>query len=77
MTGDDVEVREYERLSPLLPDTRPMRDWDEVEPGDCVVAFSRKKLFQLKNEIETAVKVREIVLRYASRTVTGVLGQLP
>lgn len=62
MTGDDVEVREYERLSPLLPDTRPIRDWDEIEPGDCVVAFSRKKLFQLKNEIETAVKVREVAL---------------
>jgi len=32
--------------------TKPLESWDDIKAGDCVVAFSRKKLFQLKNEIE-------------------------
>ncbi|GAB5035020.1 atp-dependent rna helicase mitochondrial-like [Nannochloropsis oceanica] len=52
--GDIVEVRKYERLSPLQPQREAVGSWAEIRPGDCVVAFSRKRLFQLKNEIEVA-----------------------
>jgi ATP-dependent RNA helicase SUPV3L1/SUV3 len=56
--GDIVEVRRYERLSPLQPQREAVGSWAEIKPGDCVVAFSRKKLFQLKNEIEVATSPR-------------------
>ena len=56
--GDDVEVRGYKRLSPLQPQRKAMGSWAEIKAGDCVVAFSRKKLFQLKNEIEVATSPR-------------------
>ena len=56
--GDDVEVRIYERLSPLQPQKKAVKSWAEIQPGDCVVAFSRKKLFALKNEIEVATHPR-------------------
>lgn len=56
--GDDVEVREYARLSPLKPQKKAVASWAEIEAGDCVVAFSRKKLFELKNEIEVATSPR-------------------
>lgn len=58
--GDEVEVRRYDRLSPLKTQKKPVKSWAEIEPGDCVVAFSRKKLFQLKNEIEVATKHKGI-----------------
>lgn len=58
-TGDSVEVRQYERLSPLNTAKRPVKDWGtDVRAGDCIVAFSRRKLFQLKNEIEVATGQR-------------------
>lgn len=52
-------MREYERLSPLKTAQRPVKDWGaDIRAGDCIVAFSRRKLFQLKNEIEVATGQR-------------------
>src|SRR5690606_7559318 len=40
--GDDFEFVEYERLSPLrVADSSLQGDYSKVEPGDCIVAFSR------------------------------------
>ena len=41
-TGDDFELREYERLSPLRAEATALRDYRNVRAGDCVVAFSRE-----------------------------------
>ena len=46
--GDDVEVREYKRLSRLQPQRKAVGCCAEVKAGDCVVAFSRKELLQLR-----------------------------
>ncbi|KAI9910882.1 hypothetical protein PsorP6_010482 [Peronosclerospora sorghi] len=53
-TGDTFELRSYERRSPLRVSTRPLRSLRHVEPGDCVVAFSRRAIFELKRSIEMA-----------------------
>lgn len=51
-TGDKVEVTEYSRLSPLTVAERPLGSLKNLQPGDCVVAFSRKRIFQTKFLIE-------------------------
>ncbi|KAA0146187.1 hypothetical protein FNF29_08204 [Cafeteria roenbergensis] len=52
VTGDTVEVMRYDRLAPLRVATAPLRGVRDIEPGDCVVAFGRKALYSLKEQIE-------------------------
>jgi ATP-dependent RNA helicase SUPV3L1/SUV3 len=53
--GDHLEVCRYERLSPLVPLDRSLEgDFRNVGRGDCVVIFSRHKLFQIRRKIEGA-----------------------
>ena len=56
--GEDLEVRQYERLSPLQLQPKLLQSWRQVEAGDCVVAFSRKKLFEIKQDIERSTSLR-------------------
>ncbi|XP_006459154.1 hypothetical protein AGABI2DRAFT_201173, partial [Agaricus bisporus var. bisporus H97] len=52
-TGDDLEIRQYERLTPLLVEEESLGgDLSKVQKGDCVIAFSRTSIFALKTEIE-------------------------
>lgn len=52
ITGEEVEVREYERLTPLVT-SPPLRNGiKEIRKGDCIVAFSQKMLYRLKHDIE-------------------------
>lgn len=57
-TGEDVEVRDYQRLSPLQVSKSPMRSYGDVQPGDCIVVFGRKTLFDVKREIEKSTGLR-------------------
>lgn len=52
-TGDTLEINTYDRLGTLEMEKTPMRSLDEVRPGDCVVCFSRKKVFSYRQEIES------------------------
>ncbi|PWN33592.1 P-loop containing nucleoside triphosphate hydrolase protein, partial [Meira miltonrushii] len=49
--GDEVIVHEYERLTPLRVG-EPLGDLSKITKGDCIVAFSRTGIFNVKNEIE-------------------------
>eukprot|EP00899_Mesostigma_viride_P021896 jgi/Mesvir1/29708/Mv00941-RA.1 len=51
-TGDELEVRRYERLQPLELSRRAVGKYSNVRPGDCVVAFSRKDIYSIKKELE-------------------------
>ncbi|KAH9930848.1 P-loop containing nucleoside triphosphate hydrolase protein [Fomitopsis serialis] len=52
-TGDEVVVNRYQRLTPLRVETESLHgDLSKVKKGDCVVAFSRKQIFALKQRIE-------------------------
>ncbi|GKY93300.1 hypothetical protein MPSEU_000297500 [Mayamaea pseudoterrestris] len=58
--GDEFEFRSYERFTELTVADRSLASSSEevgsyktVQPGDCVVAFSRNDLFAIKREIET------------------------
>jgi ATP-dependent RNA helicase SUPV3L1/SUV3 len=51
--GEELEVKRYERLSPLTIDGHSaVPNVHHLRAGDCVIAFSRKKLYTLKSEIE-------------------------
>jgi ATP-dependent RNA helicase SUPV3L1/SUV3 len=52
-TGDHLEIRRYERLTPLRVAEKSLNgDLRKVEKGDCVVAFSRTHIFGVKETIE-------------------------
>lgn len=56
--GDEIEVNVYERLSPLKADSRPIRDFRDVRSGDCIVVFSRRSIFNIKDRIEKDTGMR-------------------
>lgn len=57
-TGDDFSVNYYERLSPLHVSEGLGGDLRKVVKGDCVVAFSRSRIFQIKSQIEASTGMR-------------------
>lgn len=50
VTGDDVQVRSYERLLPLVPLEVPLGSFSNIRTGDCIVSFSRKEIYKLKKK---------------------------
>jgi len=51
-TGDELEVREYDRMTPLLISSSPLLSYQHIQPGDCVVAFNKADIYSIKKEIE-------------------------
>jgi len=50
---EELEVMEYKRLTPLSIEEQGMKaDFSKIQRGDCVVAFSRKNIYLLKQLIE-------------------------
>jgi hypothetical protein len=56
--GEEIEVNRYERLSPLTTESEAIKSYNRVKPGDCVVAFSRKSIFAIKENIERDTGMR-------------------
>ena len=57
-TGEELTVHEYGRLSPLTLEPGHLRSWKSVRSGDCIVAFSRKKLFDIKEAVEASTPLK-------------------
>ncbi|KAL9714636.1 RNA helicase [Leucoagaricus gongylophorus] len=58
-TGDELTIKRYERLTPLLVEEQSLDgSLSNVVKGDCVVAFSRSRIFEIKQEIETSTGLR-------------------
>lgn len=61
--GESVEFVHFERLTPLmLVPPGPIK----YEAGDCVVAFSRRSIFNLKTEIEERTKGKRVAVVYGA-----------
>jgi ATP-dependent RNA helicase SUPV3L1/SUV3 len=60
--GDTLEVRHYKRLSPLKAAPDIIHSLSDLRPGDCVIAFGRKKLFEIKKSIEKITRLNVGVL---------------
>ncbi|XP_051838516.1 ATP-dependent RNA helicase SUPV3L1, mitochondrial isoform X2 [Antechinus flavipes] len=51
-TGEDVEVRKYERLTPITVLDHALESLDNLRPGDCVVCFSKNDIYSVSRQIE-------------------------
>ncbi|XP_067000401.2 ATP-dependent RNA helicase SUV3 homolog, mitochondrial [Anabrus simplex] len=51
-TGEDVEVRRYHRLTELIIEDSALRSLDAVQPGDCIVCFSKNDIYSVSRGIE-------------------------
>ncbi|TGZ81251.1 hypothetical protein EX30DRAFT_395746 [Ascodesmis nigricans] len=51
--GDKLVIHRYKRLGPLQVEKKSLEgDLRKIQPGDCVVTFSRRNIFALKKSIE-------------------------
>ncbi|KAJ3337864.1 hypothetical protein HDU83_008488, partial [Entophlyctis luteolus] len=54
LTGDDITVNEYNRLTPLHLEKRGFSgSLSNIMPGDCFVTFSRRNIFALRKRVES------------------------
>jgi ATP-dependent RNA helicase SUPV3L1/SUV3 len=51
-TAEDLEVRHYKRLTELTVEDRALRTLDNIQPGDCIVCFSKNDIYSVSREIE-------------------------
>lgn len=57
--GDHLTVHRYDRLTPLSVAKESLDDdLGKIEKGDCIVAFSRSGIFELKRDIEKRTGLR-------------------
>ncbi|GCE99732.1 RNA helicase [Zygosaccharomyces mellis] len=63
MTGDKLTVNEYERLGKLkVEDWVLPKGYKSLRKGDCIVAFSKKRILDLKLRIEKETNLRVAVI---------------
>ena len=63
--GDEFELHEYDRLTPLCFDETAINSWSEVQKGDCIIAFGRSARFAVAAELD------KLGIKYA--TIYGAL----
>lgn len=67
-TGDELYEQHYERFKPLVVEAKTLLgDLRNVRSGDCVVAFSRREIFEVKMAIE----------KYTNHRCCVIYGALP
>ncbi|KAJ1271335.1 hypothetical protein BS78_06G121100 [Paspalum vaginatum] len=56
-TGDELVLHQYERFKPLVVEAKTLLgDIKNVRSGDCIVAFSRREIFEVRLAIEKFTK---------------------
>ncbi|XP_072484862.1 ATP-dependent RNA helicase SUPV3L1, mitochondrial isoform X2 [Notamacropus eugenii] len=51
-TGEEVEVRNYKRLTPITVLDHALESLDNLRPGDCIVCFSKNDIYSVSRQIE-------------------------
>eukprot|EP01080_Neovahlkampfia_damariscottae_P010409 gene10409-2938_t len=62
VTGDELEIKKYERLTPLEISKKSIHSWKDLKKGDCVITFTRREIFRIKNEIEQQTKFKVAIV---------------
>lgn len=58
-TGDELIVKEYQRLTPLVVEEESLNgDFSLVRKGDCIVTFRRSSIFAIKRLVEEKTGLR-------------------
>ncbi|XP_066149573.1 ATP-dependent RNA helicase SUV3 homolog, mitochondrial [Euwallacea fornicatus] len=52
-TGEDIEVRNYKRLTELKVEDKALGNLQNVLPGDCIVCFSKNDIYSVSRAIES------------------------
>lgn len=55
-TGETLEVRSYSRLTELSVENAALGNLENVQPGDCIVCFSKNDIYAVSREIESRGK---------------------
>lgn len=56
---EEVDVRTYQRLTPLKMDADTIGSYENVEPGDCIVAFTRTEIYEIKQVSTPHIHLRQ------------------
>ncbi|RNA39537.1 ATP-dependent RNA helicase mitochondrial, partial [Brachionus plicatilis] len=64
LTGDDFELKTYERLTSLTVMDKSFESYDNVQPGDCFVCFNKNDIYNVLNNLE--VRGHEVAVIYGS-----------
>ena len=56
--GEDLEVKKYNRLTKLVTETEAINTLDKVQPGDCIVCFSKQDIYSVSRGLEKLGVVR-------------------
>lgn len=51
-TGEEVEVHNYQRLTPFAVLDEALGSLDNLRPGDCIVCFSKNDIYSISRQIE-------------------------
>ncbi|PIO27156.1 hypothetical protein AB205_0121190, partial [Aquarana catesbeiana] len=51
-TGEEVEVRNYDRLTPIKILDHSLGSLDNLRPGDCIVCFNKNDIYSVSRQIE-------------------------
>lgn len=60
-TGDVFELKKYDRLTPLKFLNKSLDDLKHVQPGDCIVCFNKKNIFQVTEELRLLKKQFSVI----------------
>ena len=53
LTGDTFEVQRYERMTSMTPEAESLNgDYARIQPGDAIIAFSRKYIYAIRRAVE-------------------------
>lgn len=63
-TGEDLEVRHYKRLTSLTVEDEALTTTKNIQPGDCIVCFSKNDIYSVSREIEARGK--EVAVIYGT-----------
>ncbi|KAG0711024.1 ATP-dependent RNA helicase SUV3, mitochondrial [Chionoecetes opilio] len=66
--GEEVEVRRYKRLTELTVEDYALQTLDNVQPGDCIVCFSKRDIHYVTREIER--RGHEVAVIYGGEWLT-------
>ncbi|XP_063993444.1 ATP-dependent RNA helicase SUV3 homolog, mitochondrial [Diachasmimorpha longicaudata] len=72
-TGEDVEIRRYKRLTELQIENDAVRNLKNIQPGDCIVCFSKNDIYTVSRELE-ALGI-EVAVIYGGLPPNTKLGQ--
>ncbi|KAI5713545.1 hypothetical protein M8J76_001063 [Diaphorina citri] len=72
-TNEDVEVYKYKRLTELQIEDSAVGSLDNIQPGDCIVCFSKNDVYTVSRGIES--RGTEVAVIYGSLPPTTKLAQ--